>query len=251
MPEGHKIHRLAKDLNQRFKSTRIDAESPQGRFSKGATLIDSSVVTSAQAWGKHLTIQTSKDLFVHIHLGLYGRFKFSSAPGAEAGETVRLRLRNNHSVFDLTGPSCCELLELKELQELHERLGPDPIRPSASYEEVWRTIRNSKVPIGKILLEQRKISGVGNIYRAEALFATQINPNRQAKDLEELEFERLWDWLVTYMRLGVSSNRIITNAELTKEMMVYGQEKCPRCQRRIEKWDLGGRKMFACPNCQK
>ena len=100
-------------------------------------------------------------------------------------------------------------------------------------------------------MEQKNISGVGNIYRAEALFATQINPNRQAKDLEELEFERLWDWLVTYMRLGVSSNRIITNAELTKEMMVYGQEKCPRCQRRIEKWDLGGRKMFACPNCQK
>ena len=251
MPEGHKIHRLANDLNQRFKATRVYAESPQGRFSQSAVLIDNLLMTDAQAWGKHLAIQMSKDLFVHVHLGLYGRFKFSPAPGPKPGATVRLRLRNNHSVFDLTGPNCCELLDEKELEELQARLGPDPIRPSANYEDVWMKIRKSKVPIGKILLEQRKISGVGNIYRAEALFATQINPNRQAKELEEREFQRLWDWLVTYMRLGVTRNRIATSIDSTQESMIYGQEQCPQCQGRVETWDLGGRRMFACLHCQK
>ena len=251
MPEGHKIHRLANDLNHRFKSTRVYAESPQGRFSKSAALINNLLVTDAQAWGKHLTIQMSKDLFVHVHLGLYGRFKFSPTPGPKPRGTVRLRLRNTHSVFDLTGPNCCELLDGKELQKLQARLGPDPIRPSANYEDVWKKIRNSKVPIGKILLEQRKISGVGNIYRAEALFATQINPNRQAKELEEKDFERLWDWLVTYMRLGVSRNRITTSIDSTQETMIYAQEECPQCQRQVDKWDLGGRSMYACLHCQK
>ena len=57
MPEGHKIHRLANELNQKFKGTRVDAESPQGRFSQSAALINNSVLVGAQAWGKHLTIE--------------------------------------------------------------------------------------------------------------------------------------------------------------------------------------------------
>ena len=251
MPEGHKIHRLANELNHKFKGTRVDAESPQGRFSQSAAIINNSVLVGAQAWGKHLTIEFEKDLFVHIHLGLYGRCRFWQAARPQPKETVRLRLRNTESIFDLTGPNCCELFDDKERQELYARLGPDPIHPSANYETVWKKIKNSKVPIGKILLEQHKISGVGNIYRAEALFATEINPNRPARELKKVEFERLWDWLVTYMRLGVSRNRITTNFDSAKETMIYGKAECPQCQRQVVKWNLGGRKMYACFDCQK
>ncbi len=74
MPEGHTLHRLAGELSATFAGRAVRVTSPQGRFAESAALVDGSVVTGAEAWGKHLFVAFEGGRFVHVHLGLYGTF---------------------------------------------------------------------------------------------------------------------------------------------------------------------------------
>ena len=74
MPEGHTLHRLADEITATFGGRLVRAGSPQGRFAESAALVDGQVLTGADAWGKQLFIGFADERFVHVHLGLYGRF---------------------------------------------------------------------------------------------------------------------------------------------------------------------------------
>ena len=76
MPEGHTIHRLAGELNRRFRGIPVRMSSPQGRFTDGARILDGQVFGRADADGKHLLVPFGPRRWVHVHLGLYGRVAF-------------------------------------------------------------------------------------------------------------------------------------------------------------------------------
>ncbi|WP_311590959.1 Fpg/Nei family DNA glycosylase [Trueperella bernardiae] len=97
MPEGHSIHRLALVLTELFAGKVVRASSPQGRFAAGAEILDRALILPAQAWGKHLfvpfvpedcanatvpslTEPAPNSLWLHVHLGLYGRWVFNGDP---------------------------------------------------------------------------------------------------------------------------------------------------------------------------
>ena len=111
MPEGHTVHRLAKDHNRWFGQQSVRVYSPQGRFSEEAAVIDTARFMGAYAHGKHLFYRflTLKDseYHVHIHLGLYGRFKKQKTPPERTSPNCRLRLQTDKITLDLSGPTCC------------------------------------------------------------------------------------------------------------------------------------------------
>src|SRR5947209_6080691 len=109
MPEGHTIHRLAADHLTRFGGRPVRALSPQGKFTDGAALVDGQVLEGAEAHGKHLFLGFGAMGWVHIHLGLFGKLGFGTAPVPPATETVRLRLMGGDHYADLRGPTACEL----------------------------------------------------------------------------------------------------------------------------------------------
>lgn len=76
MPEGHSLHRLARQVDDVFGGRRVRASSPQGRFTEGAALIDGRVLERAWAHGKHLFADIEGGRVLHIHLGLYGAVSF-------------------------------------------------------------------------------------------------------------------------------------------------------------------------------
>ena len=82
MPEGHTIHKLARDLARDLAGSRVEAISPQGRFAEGAARIDGKLLKATDAWGKHLFLEFARTR-VHIHLGLFGRFRRRRRPTAE------------------------------------------------------------------------------------------------------------------------------------------------------------------------
>jgi endonuclease-8 len=77
MPEGHSVHRIARQFAQNFVGHRIEVSSPQGRFAEGATRIDGHVMTDAKAVGKQMFLEFDNDLWLRIHLGLYGAWDFA------------------------------------------------------------------------------------------------------------------------------------------------------------------------------
>lgn len=260
MPEGHTIHRLARDHARALAGRPVAVSSPQGRF-PDAHEVDGAVLERTDAWGKHLFYELEGDRFVHVHLGIYGTFTEHAPPGPVPRPTCRMRLRGEAVVLDLVGPITCELLDREGRDAVVARLGPDPVRRDADPERAWQALQRRSTSIGQALLDQRVVAGVGNVFRTEALFVHGIDPRRPARGLARDEFDALWGTLVAMLRQGVRDRRIITvdpaelgipRSRITKAEAthVYRRADCRRCATPIRRWDLAGRWAYACPTCQ-
>ncbi|TDC54629.1 Fpg/Nei family DNA glycosylase [Jiangella ureilytica] len=268
MPEGHTIHRLAGELTAAFGGRPVGVASPQGRFAAGAAVVDGSVLEGAQAYGKHLFIGFAGRRWVHVHLGLYGKFGVVAAPvppGPVVGE-VRMRLTAADAHADLRGPTRCEVIGDDEKAAVEARLGPDPLRGDDPAPALAR-IGRSRAPIGVLLMDQAVVAGVGNVYRAESLYRAGIDPARPGSTVPEPVLREIWADLVSLMRRGVHSGRIDTvRPEHEPEAMgrpprvddhggevyVYRRsgQPCLVCGTPMAAGRAAARNLFWCPNCQ-
>ncbi|MEN3583932.1 DNA-formamidopyrimidine glycosylase family protein [Streptomyces sp. ZYX-F-203] len=271
MPEGHTIHRLARDYAATFGGEVVRATSPQGRFGEAAALLDGTPLRAADAHGKHLFLGFGSDEeadWVHIHLGLFGKVAFGPAPAPPPTDTVRLRLSSDSAYVDLRGPATCALITGAEKRAVHERLGPDPLRADADPAAAYGRIRRSRAGVAALLMDQRVVAGVGNVYRAEVLFRQGLDPHRPGREIEPGRWEALWADLVELMRQGVRRDRIDTVRRAhTPEAMgrpprvdahggevyVYRRagQRCHVCGGGIRTAELAGRNLFWCPGCQR
>lgn len=263
MPEGHTLHRLA-GLHQRaFADAPVRVSSPQGRFSEGARLVDGRVFEGADAWGKNLVHFYSGDLMVHIHLGIYGTFAEQALPMALPVGQVRMRMVGESVGTDLVGPIRCEVIGEAGLAELQARIGPDPLRADADPERAWRRISKSRTAIGTLLMDQKVIAGVGNIYRAEVLFRHHVHPLRPGKDLRRAEWDAIWADLVALLHTGVAEAGIVvvrpeddhgdpSYAKGKPRTYVYRRagSGCRLCGTPVLHSVLQARNVFWCPGCQ-
>lgn len=269
MPEGHTIHRLALDQTKDLAGSQIEVTSPQGRMAAGAQLVNGLVLKRIDAYGKHLFYRFGSPspkaaTTVHVHLGLFGKFKRHKGAAPIPRDTVRMRLAVDGIAIDLTGPTDCRVIELAEETAIRGRLGPDPLRKDADPALAWEKIQKRRSTIGEALMDQKIMAGIGNVYRAEALFVNGIHPNRAANTLSRLEFDALWTTMREMLENGVRDRRIITllpeelktlgvarSKVASKEAVyVYRKEHCFRCSTAVQRWDLAGRWAYACPSCQ-
>jgi len=214
VPEGHSIHRLARQFGDVFAGGRLAVSSPQGRFAAGAALLDGHTMMHASAHGKHLFLHFEHGLVLHVHLGLYGawdfggdsQFRGASSIGAprRVGErevaddgtgpttgtaqagyagppapvgAVRVRLVSDHGWADLRGATTCAAITEAEAAAVLDRLGPDPLHNTGgSRDDFVRRILAKRTPLATLLMDQKVIAGVGNVYRAEVLFRGRIDP---------------------------------------------------------------------------
>ncbi|NYE94523.1 endonuclease-8/formamidopyrimidine-DNA glycosylase [Psychromicrobium silvestre] len=287
MPEGHTIHRLARQFNDVFAGQRLEAASPQGRFAAGAKRITGQELLQAEARGKQLFLHFDHQLTLRVHLGLYGAWDFGGdenfrgassigAPrrigerelGAEAGEysgppapvgAVRLRLVSQHGWADLRGPSVCELITESEFATQLAKLGPDPLAIEPESEAVFReTVMAKGTPIATLLMDQSVLAGVGNVYRAELLFRARLNPWLPGTKLSTGELTTLWADAVVLLERGVRDGRIITTEPEDRqrnETLHYVYKRnglpCLKCGTVVELSEIAGRKLYYCPNCQR
>ncbi|MDQ0648217.1 endonuclease-8 [Microbacterium natoriense] len=77
MPEGHSVHRIARQFDRNFVGKALRASSPQGRFAEGAAVLDGREAVSVQAVGKQMFLETEGDVWLRVHLGLYGAWDFA------------------------------------------------------------------------------------------------------------------------------------------------------------------------------
>src|SRR5690606_34426316 len=77
MPEGHSVHRIARQFERNFVGRPVAVSSPQGRFADGAALIDGSEMRRAMAVGKQMFLEFEGDTWLRVHLGLYGAWDFA------------------------------------------------------------------------------------------------------------------------------------------------------------------------------
>ncbi len=157
-----------------------------------------------------------------------------------------------------------KLFETKDLPKfLDEEYGPEPLDKKFTlkkFEEVLKRRPNMKIK--QLLMEQKLIAGVGNIYAQEACFMARVLPTRSAKSLKPIEHKKIFNSFRKVMseaiKYGGSSSENYLNlygkqGDFVKRLKVYGRakQKCRRCGGVLKTIRLGGRGTVYCGKCQK
>ncbi len=275
MPEGHTIHRHARLQRRHLVDRRVAAWSPQGRFVDGAARLDGGRVLAIDAVGKHLFYTwgdaggTPTGDVLHVHLGLFGRFRtfVDDPPPPTDGTRLALRVvegEGGGTTIYLAGATTVELTDPDGVEAVRDRLGPDPLDPRADPARFAAALRRRSTPVCEALLDQKAIAGIGNVYRAELLFRAGIHPDVPAKELGEPAAQAIWDDAVHLLRLGERSGRIVTvepedvgrrrRSDLRRGEQRYVYKRadrpCHRCGTPIRAWTPRSRTVWACPSCQ-
>jgi len=257
LPEGHTIHRAARDHQRILARQKLIVSSPQGRFSEGASLLNGQICSAVEAFGKHLLYKFNNEYTLHIHLGLFGRIQKQKLPLAEPKSSVRIRLIGKKHLVDIIGPTICEVLDQKGVTALIGRIGPDVLRPDANPDFAFEKISRSKAPIGRLIMDQSIMAGIGNIYRSEILWRQAIHPETPGRAIDRQTFNRIWDDACALLAIGVERNAIITvfDGQLSKKQYgekfnIFGKASCPTCEGEIRRFEISGRRTFVCDTCQ-
>jgi formamidopyrimidine-DNA glycosylase len=217
--------------------------------------------------GKWIVIKLDGGLHLLFHLGMTGQL--TVAPARAPRET------HTHLIFaldrggqqlrfrDIRRFGCATLFPSREGMERsfqEAALGPEPFGLDRVY---WRdSLAATNRALKAVLLDQRVVAGVGNIYADEALFESRLNPARVARELRASEAERLRKAIVTVLnraidKRGASIRNYVGGSGLKgqyqDEFRVYGRRgrPCVRCGRLIACIRLAGRSTHFCPHCQR
>lgn len=145
-------------------------------------------------------------------------------------------------------------------QSFFRDLGPEPLK-DLTFSKFAKIVSSASAPIKTLLMDQKKISGIGNIYANDSLFDARIDPKRKAKSLTQKEIERLYQSINKVLKNALSYNGasdvnfvniLGEEGEYQNHFLVYGRkgQKCHRCGTTIKKIKLAGRGTYFCEMCQ-
>jgi formamidopyrimidine-DNA glycosylase len=209
--------------------------------------------------GKHIIVRLDKGLSLNVHLKLSGNL--TVIPDARLhASTVRalFAFRDGRALVldDRRALAGVNLLADPELEEKLSALGIDPLSRAFTVDYLLDVARRSRKPAKLFLMEQYPISGMGNIYSAEALFRARIHPSRDIATLRRPKIELLHSAIRTVLREAVpAAVRSYKEPGLHEGMnyFVYGRkgEPCKVCGRAIARVEQAGRSTYFCPSCQR
>jgi formamidopyrimidine-DNA glycosylase len=216
--------------------------------------------------GKHLILRGEGFLLL-IHFGMSGSLTFfprGSCPCKHTHLVIGFDDRSEIHYHDPRTFGRIKLyppLPLEEIPQLAD-LGPEPLDENLSWRNLGDAFRRKKAPIKQVIMDQRVIAGIGNIYASEILFCSSIHPQKPARDLTAPELKRLHKAICRILRgameEGGTSIISFRDAEGKRGsyqnlLQVYGRLKseCPRCHTLIQMQIMGGRSTYFCPHCQE
>jgi formamidopyrimidine-DNA glycosylase len=222
------------------------------------------VVERLSRRGKYLIWGASDEVHLLMHLRMTGTVLYDAPPGTPYVR-VRLELDDGHvlSFCDPRRFGTGELALGEPALEafLDARLGVEPLGPDFTTEHLYLQTRKRRTPIKALLLDQRRVAGVGNIYANEALFRARIHPLRSAGALKRGEVAALRDAVVASLEAGLGAGGASIDdfrhpdgvkGAFQDEFLVHSRagEPCTVCGTAVRKFVAAGRGTYACEVCQ-
>lgn len=291
MPELPEVETTRRGLEKYLVGKEIvDIDVRLAKIVSGDTgKIIGATIQSVRRFGKALVIDLSNDFSIAIHIKMTGQLIYKG-PDVPKGTTVsekaggELPNKHTHVVFKLKAQianrksekedsvlyyndirqfgwiKIVQSARLKD-ESFFSHLGPEPFK-DLNLSMFGQIIKSKKGPVKPLLMDQKLIAGIGNIYANDALFLAKINPKRKANTLSDKEIEKLFGAIETVLKKGLEVggasewqyvNALGETGNYQNFFKVYGKagERCPVCETKIEKIVMGGRGTFYCPKCQK
>ncbi len=131
MPEGHSVHRIARQFDRNFVGRVLRASSPQGRFAEGAAILDGRTAVSAHAVGKQMFLEAEGDVWLRVHLGLYGAWDFAgeivvdptiASANGRMGQTNQRGTVLDEEILDAAGENSLSSIGAPRRTRVHVRM---------------------------------------------------------------------------------------------------------------------------------
>ncbi len=263
MPELPEVETIRCELISLVEGREIcSIEIADERFAIPATDIEGKKICTCLRRGKYLFFLLSGGTTLLIHLGMTGKLLFTNERTQFPYLRVVVILDDGFLHFtDMRTFGKIALLDRGEMVECWKKLGVDPLSKGFKENTFIRLLGKSKTRIKDFLLDQRKVSGLGNIYVCEALFRAGIHPQRRTYSLTEKEMTSLYREVVLVLQEalqgGGTTIRDYRRSDAKRgsfqgKLCVYGREgyPCPACGQAIERCVFSSRSSYFCPVCQ-
>lgn len=221
-------------------------------------------VTALGRRAKYGLLHTDRDRTMVFHLGMSGRWRVDPETPDPHDHLVIDTADHRVALCDPRRFGSVDLVETQTLDEWPQfaAMGPEPLGNQFTAAGLWSATRGRKTAIKQLLLDQKIVAGLGNIYVCEALFRAGISPQRAGARVSRPMFARLVPEIRTVLeqaiRDGGSSLRDFARPDgelgyFATHFQVYGREgaPCNRCSATIKRLVQSGRSTWHCPRCQK
>jgi len=287
MPELPEVEVVKKSLENKLKNLtikRVNISNNKLKYrinTKQFSKVNRQKIISIQRRGKYLLINLNKDSTILVHLGMTGKFfiidnnkrnKTSFYYSLKKNDT-----KHDHLTFffnkkikliynDVRKFGFVKIFLSKDVFRSGHliSLGPEPLSNNFNLSYFDKYIFNKKIKIKDLLMDQKFVAGLGNIYCNEVLFLCKISPLRSIQKINQKEIKKLIKIIKKILKeaisLGGSSIKNFSSTEgqggnFQQKFNVYGKEKtsCNRakCLGTIKKVYTSNRSSFFCPRCQK
>ncbi|HEX4697008.1 MAG TPA: DNA-formamidopyrimidine glycosylase family protein [Candidatus Udaeobacter sp.] len=208
---------------------------------------------SSRRHGKHLFVRAGRDLWLRLHFGMTGSLKYlkpddQTPPYAQVLFTFQ---KNRRLAFD-DPRQFGEIGLVDDADEFLKKraVGADALDIGFSkFRDIFKENRGS---VKSVLLNQKLIAGIGNLYADEILFRTRVHPATELSRLRDTDVARLFTAARYILEKTI---QVKANADRTPRGWLLRQRgkggKCPRCNRELKSATIGGRTAWFCAHCQK
>ena len=271
MPELPEVETIKEDLRGHVVDSKIErarvldsslVERPSAE--EFVSRLEGVSITGVRRRAKHLIVELDSEDSLVFQLKIGGQLLL--VPPAQEPETALmlvLDLDGDRRLFlrDETGFTRARLLGADELEERLSSLGPEPLEREFDAGYLQRAIGSRRAQIKPLLLDQKVVSGVGNIYADEILYDARLHPRRKANTLSEDEWLALHTAIRSNLAAGIEHRG--TTVRLYRDVLDRPGEHqnylrvfekhgrpCPGCEGEIVREKVSGRPTHFCPGCQ-
>lgn len=268
MPELPEVETIRRDLAKKvlgLKIAEVEVKNPKVIKEPNPTAFKKNLVgqkfTNVLRRGKCLCLKLSSGKWVVLHLRLTGVLAYGQR---NEKSRVIFRFANGEYLNYLDLRLFGEFRLVKDYQKVPfiAELGGEPLEKDFTPEKFFQLLKGRKTKIKPLLMDQKLIAGIGNIYASESLFRVKVHPARVANSLKPREIKNLHNTIrdilqeaIKYRGTSADTYRDIAGREgnFLPRLQVYGREgkPCFKCGKPIKKITIDGRGTYFCPQCQR
>lgn len=271
MPELPEVETIAQGLGREIAGAEIESVevlhpcAVDGAPEDFARRLAGARINGVSRRGKVLIIHLGPDLVMAVHLRMTGRLVIARddvAPGKHTHLVIRLSDGRKLLYSDVRKFGSCRAVSPRELSKwaFYSTLGPEPLE--ISDQEFAGLMEGGKARIKSLLLDQKRLAGVGNIYADESLFRAGLRPDARAGDISGERLKRLHKCLVEVLTEAIAANGSSISdyvdsggnaGSFQNDFRVYGRagEPCKICGTSLSKCKVAGRSTTFCSRCQR
>jgi formamidopyrimidine-DNA glycosylase len=276
MPELPEVELVARALNDLVAGRRIETArllrpslAPETTPATFARLLRQRFVRRVSRRGKHILFELDCDLYLIAHLRMTGRFLLLSPRTPAPKHTHAVFLLDDRRRLVFTDQRHFGMMKIVAAAELHEAkelraLAPEPFSDEFTPQYLRAVFSRTRRTLKEALIDQTKVTGLGNIYAAEAMFIARVNPFSAAADISVRRLPRLHRAILEVFTESIAHGSTMNVNPQDLEGSYYGGayegrwrvydregEPCVNCRAQIKRFAHAGRSTYYCPRCQK